>query len=455
MLRTLLFEVQGLPEDEARRRAEAVRRWFGQSGDGAVWRVSRERDAGPLVGYEATGAGGERVWSTHAVVAALLAGLPLELEPAAVPQLVAFGYIADDRTQLKGVRPTWPVRDWSPVEDAATVAEAALLRALDERVPEGAQLGLTAGADSRVIALALAELGKRVATFTWGAPGSPDVDTAAHVAEALGLEHRALFEEGWHAPEEAIGIAREEARWHEGLSDFPLHGRPPWPEGITAYVTGGGGETGRAFYYRLMAASRPNPSLVQVARAWRPEDRLGDASAEAREIVVTAKREALEAAAATGHEGWAVLDVVYAQRRFVRWGRSMLPRTEFPLIGGFADAEAQRALASLPLEDKLTDGFHRRFVAKRRPELALPEPARQRAGVPPVVRRAAQRLRRRTPEPQRHELPSVIAEWIADDVLQRPELTGTMGRTWKPSTEAKLQLAQLAALEDALKAFSR
>jgi hypothetical protein len=133
-----------------------------------------------------------------------------------------------------------------------------------------------------------------------------------------------------------------------------------------------------------------------------------------------------------------VLDRFYSERRFARWGRSMLPREPFPLIAGFAAHEVQRALAALPLADKLTDGFHRRFVAERFPELTPHPPELPRRGVPRLARRAAHRVRTR----RRPAAPEDL--WISGTLLQ------IMGDDWIPTVHQAGQAASLAALEDAV-----
>jgi hypothetical protein len=463
----------------------------GLDGTGALFEARDGRaslhasPSGALALYAAPGA-----WSTHAVAAALLAGAPPVLDPDALAQLFAFGYVADERSHIRGVRPvepgtvvefpggmTSPDGRWSrvPEEDAYEAAESALLDSLARRVGDAAWLGLTAGADSRVIAVALRELGVPFRAFTWGAPGAAEVDGAAQVARALGVEHAALAGD-WHEPEQARAMAERDARAHDGLGDFPLHGAPSWPAGIGAYVTGGGGETGRAFHYRLSAAGRPHPSRAQVERAWRPEDRIAAASPAAHAAVLRAKRHVLDCAAQAGHDGWSLLDVVYGDRRFPRWGRSMLPRESFPLIAGFSDPAVQRALASLPLADKISDGFHRRFVSSRHPELAPPSPRLPRRGVPRFARDlAAELLARRTRAAALRDAGRggatgaygsdgalLLRTWLADDALARPALVAAMGGAWAAQTrdgllrgdpvavEHALRAASLAALEDAM-----
>src|SRR4051794_10072732 len=424
--------------------------------------------AGPVALYRC----GE-AFATHAAAAAILAGERPRLDAAALPELLALGFNGGTRTHVAGVeavasatvvdidrdgvheRSYWPPAErWAPPDgDPVVHAEDALLGSLARRMGgcEAPWLGLTAGLDSRVVAVALRELGAGVAAFTWGSPGWPEVDEAARVAGALGFEH-AVLEGGWLEEEEAFELIGREAGWSEGLGSFPLFGVPQWPEGIDAYVTGGAGETGRAFYHRL----------ISDVRDWHPESEIAGAGEPALDQVERAGREWLAEASSAGHRGLNALDVLYGEQRYRRWARSMLPRRPFPVVSAFADPEVQRALASLPEPD----AFHRTFLAAHAPALLPPPAPGPRRGVPRVLRRAAARARRapRATWPMAHLWPRRprLRTWIADDALRRPFLAEAMGAPWSAqlrerfladdarATEQALQVAGLAAFEDAL-----
>ena len=142
------------------------------------------------------------------MAAAWLALGSVILEPDAVVELVGYQYIGGDRSMIRGVSVVdtatrirvdeqesrreawWPPRErWSlvPGDQAYEHTEGALLESLGRRIrTEPVLLALTAGLDSRVAAVALRALGIPFAAVTVGAPGDPDVEGAAAVAEALG-----------------------------------------------------------------------------------------------------------------------------------------------------------------------------------------------------------------------------------------------------------------------------
>lgn len=441
--------------------------------------------AGPLALYEARLPDGAVVWSSHTVAAALLAGLALELDIDAIPQLLSIGHISDERSQVRGVVPVgpatvidvrrgaararcyWePAERWHPVapEEAAKVAACELLTTLSARLHRVSEpiLGLTGGLDSRVVAVALEELGVNFRSFTWGSGASADAASAARIAAELGVPHSRIPEQA-DGPEGSRVRAIREAPWYEGLGNYPIYARPDWPKGADAFLTGGGGETGRAYYYRLLAANYAKPSIRQIRRLWRPERLLQGATTEALEGVQRACDRALERASLSGHHGWALLDVVYGMDRLVRWGRSMYPHSDLPMLACLGATQVQRALASLPLDDRLTDAFHRGFVGRRLE--CPPPPGSQRRGIPRALRRIAARVRRSRSAYMSGEVgdaPGALAalnEWITTDVLERPAFENALGHAWlarerqrvitSGPTETVLQLAQLAALEDA------
>jgi hypothetical protein len=114
----------------------------------------------------------------------------------------------------------------------------------------------------------------------------------------------------------------------------------------------------------------------------------------------------------------------------------MLPRLDAPMIPAFATPEIGRALASLPLHQRLSDGFHRGFLERHAPELvpaARPEPGRSfRARLPG-------RLRARTESPlgERWHEHLEFRKWIADGVLGSPLVTEPLGERWAARTRRR------------------
>ena len=261
--------------------------------DGNERAVTIATGPGVTVLYEA----GEaiRTWATHAVASAWVGRGEMRLDEASVPELMACGFVGGRRTHLVGVTAAAPCQlielaatggmrirsfsaadeRWEAIEekDADGHAETAFLANLETRVRATARphCGLTGGYDSRVVAVGCAELALEVPCFTWGFELAADV--AAEIARRLQLAHECLSFEA-HTAEEAIARTAREVRWNEGLAPALGLGQPLWPDGITAFLTGGGGELGRAFHYRLQARNFSEPSASDIAKILRFEQHL-------------------------------------------------------------------------------------------------------------------------------------------------------------------------------------
>jgi hypothetical protein len=420
-----------------------------------------------------------RAWSTHAVAAGWLAQGFARLDTSSLPEFLAAEFVGGERTLLEGVnalplatsveldrgeprsRCFWPAAErWAPVpaSEAQEHGEQQVLRSLEHRLGGAAApfCGLTAGLDSRVVAVALKELGISFEAYTWGEPDSPDVTGGAEVAQAIGVPHHfqpfELF-----GDEAAFDFVDREVRWNEGLVQVGF-GRPTWPEGMTEFVTGGGGETGRCFYYRQSVRSGVTPDAEQLAGVMMTT--LGGRVAAAHPAALATLRRRVESwiadAEGSGLRGWRLLDVLYADQRVRRWTRGMLPLSRAPMVPALAAPEVSRALISQPLSDRAADAFHRRFIARCAPALepAAPPPPR-RGVVPPLLRR----VRARLPGLSRplSARPSLLAEqwerrpgfraWVADDVLGSPLLEEALGERWAGRTRERF-LAGDAHAED-------
>ncbi|MEA2422656.1 MAG: hypothetical protein QOF55_1755, partial [Thermoleophilaceae bacterium] len=169
-----------------------------------------------------------------------------------------------------------------------------------------------------------------------------------------------------------------------------------------------------------------------------PGSRLAGADPEAARAFERAALGWVEEAEQLGARGWRALDVVYSEQRVRRWGRHMLMRPGAPIVAPLAAPPVQRALAWLPLAERVSSGFHRRFLAERLPAIAVAEPQPlSRRRVPPALRRAVRAARGlrsapSVPEPSmwewgRHR---VLHSWIADEVLTSPLLAEGLGGTW-------------------------
>jgi len=327
---------------------------------------------------------------------------------------------------------------------------------MDRRVLSdgGEFLGLTGGYDSRVVALACREIGKPLPCFTWGDEKTPD--DPAEIAGVLGLDHSRL-QYHLHDGVDGIEYVLREVRWNEGLAPALTIGAPTWPPGITRMVTGAGGETGRAFYYGLTARNYSTPRPRDLARVLRFEERLGGARHEAIEAVRSRTRQWIDSAWEQ-MPGWRALDVVYAEQRVRRWGRSFLPH-QAAAVAAFYTPEVSRGLASLPLADRITSGFHRRFLAERVPELTPPSALAQRRGIPPVARRFLGMTRshltigraRRKRAPIDWTGLSVVQEWYLD-ALGHPHFAEALGSRWVEQTRAGFVGGNSAAATHAMRA---
>jgi hypothetical protein len=402
-------------------------------------------------------------WSTHAVAAGFLAHGKVSVDPGALPELFAAEFVGAGRTHLRGVeavpaatsiefgqravseRSYWSARErfaLLPGSAANDAAETGLLESLASKLARAGdiELGLTGGADSRLAAVALQRLGLDFQAVTIAAgPEAPDARGAARVAEALGARHR-LYGYQLVADPDSTSLIDAEARWSEGLA--PLTGLGLAESGAPAvFLTGGGGEVARAWYYRWQALNYRHPTPKQLHRTlahlhWR----IDAAAPEAHQRVDDAISAWIEAAQATGHSGWRTLDVVYESERLRRWGRARLPRVPAPVAYAFSSPDLTRALISLPLADRISDGFHRRFLAKHAPELALDRPRGQRRRVPIVARRLKSLVRQRRGLERASASPWFLKDvwqdrplnraFIADEALSCELLREAMGTAW-------------------------
>ena len=475
------------PREAAAPATDGLRRWRGP-GAIAGWTddVVRLRTGSSEIAslYEAGG----RAWSTHAVAAAYLAGGSVAVRPRAAAELLAFGHVAV--SAVDGVRSVPPAAEvtvradgadesswWPRSERWALCGEASAHDVAAERLEEHLRhraeeapvvLGLSAGLDSRVVAAALARVEIPFTAYTWA---EDEADVAAAVARGLGVEHRMLpaelLEDG-----EALPASVAAARWSDGATAFGL-GAPSdaLPEGAIN-LSGLGGEVGRAFYYAEAARSWSRPTPKRLRQAWRPEDALpaGASRAARADVGAAGDRAVADAADVPGADGWRVLDVAYCETRLRWWSRANIRATAGMFAPAFLEPGVASALVSLPLEDRLTDGFHRSYLARHAPQLAgIPLPpvrGLQRAGVPAPLRRLASRVRTRGgTTPHGGTDPTFARRWpamhahlaavAADDLVAEgvgEEYAATLRAGVEDGTGASiaaaLQFASLVALRD-------
>jgi len=434
----------------------------------------------PRALYRAESAGAI-AWSTHATAAAVLARGAAELDPAAVPAVLAVGAPLGADAHLRGVAACEPgtrvelgpagaretvaltrAQRWAPVPpaDAQRAAEAALLEQMDARLrgEPHVWVALTAGRDSPLVAAALVRLGKPFAAFTWGEEGWGDVARARDTAARLGARHEARGVDWIHDPL-TLERMQAEARWSDGLAPVGAWGAPKWPQPLSAAVTGAGAEIARAYYYAWCVRSRARPAPRHLAHVLGLHRRLagaGDAERAVRARVEAWMAEALELV----QHPWDALDVFYTEERMGRWGRPRLPRTRATWIAPFTSAPVASALVSMPLEDRLAMRFHRDLMASVDAGVELPPIAVQRPGGPPALRRAVSAVRglragRAAAEPWllagvwdgRERLRAAVEEALA-----APWLREITGEPWLAAVRAGLRAERRRESELALAA---
>jgi hypothetical protein len=432
--------------------------------------------AGPATLYVAAG-DGVTAYATHAVAAALIAGLAPRIDEARVPEFIALDYVGGDRTLVEGVRVLeaasdvgierartyWPPHErWARVDDPYRHTEQVLLATLAQRTRDAhVGLALTAGLDSTVGAAALREIGVNPLAFTWGSPEWPDARGAAQTAAALGFEHQ-VFGVRPLDDDDCLRALERDARWTDGVTALSAAERQ-WPATCNALAVGMGGETGRAFYYDAWSALLiPRPGLDELARRLGARGRLRGAHEEAIRALEETVRGWVGDALAVAR-GWGALDVLYAEQRVRRWGRSQIPPLAQNLVLLFTPAELARGLASLPLRERLADGFHRRFLSGRglpAEPAAVPDPGRLSV----AARRLRHRVRRRgapaVPQPDAVDLlvqqiwaaRTATRSWVCEEALTDPLIERTLGRAWGQATAAGFAEGQARTAERALRA---
>jgi hypothetical protein len=433
--------------------------------------------AGPATLYVAEG-DGVTAYATHAVAAALIAGIEPRVDEAAVPEFIALDFVGGERTLVEAVRAVppatvvdaggarsyWPAAErWAHVGDGYAHAESALLRTLGERVGDArVGLALTAGLDSTVGAAALAELGVECLAFTWGSAVWPDARGAAATAARFGFQHEVLGVRTL-ADEDCLPALDRDARWTDGMTALSAAERH-WPDTCGAFAVGMGGETGRAFYYDAWSALLvPDPSPEELPRRLGARGRLRGAREEA---IAALEATVAEWVGATNARGWDALDVLYTEQRVRRWGRSQIPRLDQNLVLLFTPAEVARGLASLPVRDRIRDGFHRRFLASRGlpvEKADVPDPGRLEL----ALRRLRFRMRstdaRRSGDAHAHDpVDRLVAHvWaerpatrdrVCEDALRDSRITEPLGSRWATATAAGFAEGRARTAERALRA---
>jgi Asparagine synthase len=308
---------------------------------------------------------------------------------------LSLGYPVGDATPFGGVRALGSDRELRLIDGRADVVRAgpegegpagaeAVARALAEAVrPLGgadppAELSLTGGKDSRLVAAALAAAGVPFRARTHGFAGHPDVVVAGLIAAKLGVEHTVTRPRPPGAPDEAdvLGRLRAAVLVSDGmLSAFENLGsgfRPdPQAAGGPAETGGHGGELLRGGY--AQAARRTPAAPVNALAAAELFRRMTTRRLRllrpgpARAYLATLA----PPAAALARWPLAALDDFYLANRAGRWSaaarQAYLLRS--PLVQPLFADRVVRAARAVPLRDRMTDRLHRDVLGLLCPEL--------------------------------------------------------------------------------------
>jgi hypothetical protein len=330
-------------------------------------------------------------WGTHSVPTAWLSGARLSVRTDVIGELLFFDYALGSNDLLTGVDvlddaavvdirssgPTygswWPVADRlapGPPTTSARLREVVRDASLTWASAPNGILGLTAGRDSTLIASCLQESGTRMATFTLGPTGYIDVDQAAVTARRVGLHHRPV-ESG--PPAERHEVVARALITGAAETARNLTGGPWLWDAIDAvWVSGHGGEIGRAFYW----AGNPDADAARANLIGRIEAILPAAHAAAAVGHVDAE---LRAAEQLGRPGLDALDVFYLRNRMRRWLGNSVPRRQIA-DGGFVylGPHVVAALLDLPVDDRISGRSFDAALAlgpeMLRPDAAIPRP---------------------------------------------------------------------------------
>jgi len=351
---------------------------------------------------------GAVVVSDRACWAAAVTGRMGDPDPAMAGAFLSLGYPIGDATPFRGVRALGgdrelrlidgrlgyvPPGDTRPAvvraagENEGPAGAEAVARALTEAVrPLGAvdppaELSLTGGKDSRLVAAALAAARVPFRARTHGFADHPDVVVAGLIAAKLGVEHTVTRPRPPGTPDEAdvLGRLRAAVLVSDGmLSAFENLGsgfRPdPQAAGGPTETGGHGGELLRGGYaqtaWRTSAAAAAPLNAIAAAELFRRMTtrrlrllRPGPARAYLATLA--------PAAAALARGPLAALDDFYLANRAGRWSaaarQAYLLRS--PLIQPLFPHRVVRAARAVPLRDRMSDRLHRDVLGLLCPEL--------------------------------------------------------------------------------------
>jgi hypothetical protein len=333
---------------------------------------------------------GAVVLSDRASWAAAVAGRLRDVGPVLAGAFLSLGYPVGGMTPFRGVR---ALRGGQivrleggrlrmradhgaagPGHDGHGAGPDRVASALTEAVrPLGeAELSLTGGKDSRLVAAALVAAGVPFRARTHGFPDHPDVIVAGMIASRLGLEHTVTEPAAPGSPgtAEVLGRIRATVLVSDGmLSAFENVGRPDRAApGGPVQAGGHGGELLRGGYAQpAWGRRRSAAAAVELFRRMttRRVRLLRPAAARAYLTALAPSAASLTRGPLRG------LDDFYLVNRAGRWSaaarQAYLIRS--PLAQPLFADPVVRAARAMPLQDRLSERLHRDVLARLCPEL--------------------------------------------------------------------------------------
>ncbi len=335
--------------------------------------------------------------------------VPDDLDPEGVADLLAFEHLTGDRTLHRAVRVLPPattlaldadgeratVREEPPVDapDDGRPSDrlhAALLGAVSDAVAGAGTVGITlsGGLDSRALLGCALEVGAHVETFTFGLPGSRDIELAEELARRTGVAHSTVPLDGSHLPRDLEHVVDVTGGGVGAVHGQILAVLDRVAAGSDVLLDGLGGDmlSGGHLAWDLVTARDPDRV---VERTWRRHaSAFADDAARARlldpdlAVVLPDPRDAVRACVRRDEPPWRGahrFDVLERQRRFVQHGPHLC-RHAVDVRTPFRDADVEAAFGALPLRQLVEQRAYLDLHRRAWPELArVPDAAR---GVP-------------------------------------------------------------------------
>lgn len=337
----------------------------------------------------------------------LSADLALELNPASMRTLTAFGQLFANESIFKHTRQFsgrslfhWQrdhglqlhteqrplLGDWQSNFDSALEAFVESVRSCLNNQPQ-AMVSLSGGLDSRLILAAAHALGKKVTGLSYGQPNSSDIRIARALAETANIPLFTVRDKPTSMDWEFVQRVA-----HLGGGEVALHHahaiqNPALLEQTAEFtlLTGTGAETSRAFYYdrgmpgySLFGQPWFSKQLLPKAKRYIEQEFLKtaqpffDFAPKWQDSLLDQLHQCIEQHAQAFQTPALFLDNFYLQQRVPRMvgaGQQLLDQ-HYLRSHPFLQKDALFHMAHLPVRYKLASSFHRQAIEKLSPKLA-------------------------------------------------------------------------------------